>query len=82
VGGWWGRGKGDECKQGQHLNSEALSKEAWFKGSNATNGLCMINVQLKTLPNVTNLTFHDSIMEIIKNSFIHNLYILCINIVH
>jgi hypothetical protein len=69
-------------KRGQHLNWEALSKEAWFKGNKCNNGLCIINVQLKTPPNITNLTFHDLIMEIIQNSFIHNLYILYINIVH
>jgi hypothetical protein len=29
-------GVADEHKKGQHLNWHALSKEAWFKGNNAT----------------------------------------------
>jgi hypothetical protein len=31
---------------------------------------------------ITNLTSHDLVMEIVKNSFIHNLYISRINIMH
>jgi hypothetical protein len=27
---------------------------------------------------ITNLTFNDLVMDIVQNSFIHNLYILCI----
>jgi hypothetical protein len=31
---------------------------------------------------IINLTFNDLVMEIMQNSFIHNLYILCIDIMH
>jgi hypothetical protein len=31
---------------------------------------------------ITNLTFSDLVMEIVQNSFIHNLYILRIDIVY
>jgi hypothetical protein len=31
---------------------------------------------------ITNLTFHDLVMKTVQNSFIHNLYISCIYIMH
>jgi hypothetical protein len=32
--------------------------------------------------NITNLAFHDLIMEIMQNLFIYNLYVSCIDIMH
>ncbi len=42
----------------------------------------IISGQSFVLNYITNLTSHDLVMEIVLNSFIHNSYVSCIDIVH